>query len=377
MKLQRLRAVARKEFLHVWRDPLSLAMALLMPLILLFLFGYALTLDVDRVPLLVWDQSGTPVSRELVSRFEGSRYFAVCGFAVDYRQIERAIDRRDALLALVIPRDFARDTGAGRDATVQLIVDGSDANTATIAMGYAESVVQGFSTDLMLQAIRRAGGREMRWPLEVRLRAWFNDDLDSRNYMIPGLIAVLMMIIAALLTSLTVAREWERGTMEQLISTPVKGWELVLGKLVPYFAVGMLDVLLAVGMGELLFRVPFRGSLALVFASAAVFLVGALAMGLLISIAARTQALANQMAMVMTFVPAFLLSGLIFAIANMPVPIRAATYLVPARFFITVLRGIYMKGVGLEVLGVPILFLAGFAAVMLIVANRRFRKNLE
>jgi ABC-2 type transport system permease protein len=195
--------------------------------------------------------------------------------------------------------------------------------------------------------------------------------------LIPGLIAVLMMIIAALLTSLTVAREWERGTMEQLISTPVKGWELVLGKLVPYFAVGMLDVLLAVGMGELLFRVPFRGSLALVFASAAVFLVGALAMGLLISIAARTQALANQMAMVMTFVPAFLLSGLIFAIANMPVPIRAATYLVPARFFITVLRGIYMKGVGLEVLGVPILFLAGFAAVMLVVANRRFRKNLE
>ena len=377
MSAQRFAAIARKEFLHVWRDPLSLAMALLMPIILLLLFGYALTLDVDRVPLLVWDQSNTPASRELVSRFTGSRYFRLRGSADEYRSIERAVDRRDVMLALVIPRSFAEDTGAGRDATVQLIVDGSDANTATIAIGYAEAVVQGYSTDLMLQAIRRAGGRELRWPIEVRPRAWFNDDLESRNYMIPGLIAVLMMIIAALLTSLTVAREWERGTMEQLIATPVKRWEVVLGKLVPYFVVGMLDVTLAVALGDLLFRVPLRGSLALVFGTAALFLVGALAMGLLISITARTQALANQMAMVMTFVPAFLLSGLIFSIANMPLPIRVVTYLVPARFFITVMRGVYMKGVGLETLGLPVLFLGLFAALMLAAGIRRFRKNLE
>jgi ABC-2 type transport system permease protein len=374
---QRFRAIARKEFIHVWRDPLSLAMALLMPLILLFLFGYALTLDVDRVPILVWDQSESPASRELISRFEGSRYFFVRGFTGDYRALERAIDRRDAMLALVVPRDFARVTGAGREAHVQLIADGSDANTATIALGYAESVVEAYSGELMLKAIRRMGGREVRTPLELRPRAWFNDDLQSRNFMIPGLIAVLMMIIAALLTSLTVAREWERGTMEQLISTPVKRWELVLGKLVPYFVIGMLDVALAVGMGEVLFRVPFRGNLGLVFGTAAVFLTGALGMGLLISIVARTQALANQMAMVMTFVPAFLLSGLIFAIANMPLPIRAVTYLVPARFFITIMRGLYLKGVGLEILGLPVLFLTGFGVVVLFLATRRFRKTLE
>lgn len=376
MNLRRVRAVARKEFLHVRRDPRSLGMAIVIPMVMLLLFGYALTLDVDRVPVAVWDQSATPESRELAGRFGGSRYFDVRPGAAGYPEIERGFEEGTASAALVIPRDFSARLASGRGAAVQFLVDGSDSNTATIALGYAESAVRGFSRDLAARELRAAGSRVPAEPLEVRPRVWFNPDLESRNYIVPGLIAVIMMAIAALLTSLTFAREWERGTMEQLVSTPVTGPELILGKLLPYFALGILDVALAVGMGEFLFHVPLKGSLVLLFGMAAVFLAGALSLGMVISIVTKSQLLASQLSMILTFLPSFLLSGFVYAIGNMPAPIRAATYAIPSRHLVSALKGIYLKGTGLSVLWREALLLALFCAAMVLLANRKFRKKL-
>jgi ABC-2 type transport system permease protein len=377
MKLTRIWAVARKEVLHILRDPRSLAMGIAIPMLLLVLFGYALSLDVDDVPLLVWDRSETPASRELVSGFQGSRYFSLQGFVEGYDEIERAIDHGDALMAVVVPAGLGRAGADGREPAVPLLVDGSDSNTAALAIGYGENVVRRWGQEVTLERLRRSGGRTVLLPLEVRARVWFNADMESKNYIIPGLIAVIMMVIAALLTSLTVAREWETGTMEQVISTPLKGPELVLGKFLPYFAIGLLDVVLAVLMGAFVFDVPLRGSVALLFAMAMVFLTGALALGLVISIVTKGQLLASQLAMVLTFLPAFLLSGFMYDIGNMPHAIQVFTYLVPARYFVTLLKGIYLKGVGLEVLGPQALLLAAFSAVMLAIAMLKFRKKLE
>ena len=260
---------------------------------------------------------------------------------------------------------------------MQIIVDGSDSNTAAIAIGYAESVVRRWGQRATVAQLQRLGGRSVALPLDVRHRVWFNADMESKNYIIPGLIAVIMMVIASLLTSLTVAREWETGTMEQLISTPVKGPELILGKFLPYFAIGMLDVLLAVLMGEFLFHVPLRGSVVLLFGMAAMFLTGALSLGLVISIVTKSQLLASQLAMVLTFLPAFLLSGFMYDIGNMPRAIQVVTYVVPARYFVALLKGIYLKGVGLEILAPQAVLLAAFAVVMLLIATARFRKSLE
>jgi ABC-2 type transport system permease protein len=280
------------------------------------------------------------------------------------------------MIGLVLPDDFAERVESGRQVGVQLVVDATDANKATIAIGYAEAIAATVSQQSAIDAVRRMGGPRFRPPLEVRPRVWFNEDMESRNYIIPGLIAVIMMVIAALLTSLTVAREWERGTMEQLIATPVKGPELILGKLIPYFAIGMLDVTLAVLMGEFVFHVPLRGNVALIFGMAAIFLAGALSMGMLISIVAKSQLLASQMAMVSTFLPAFLLSGFIVPIHNMPVVIRGITHIVPARYFVAILHGIYLKGVGLEILGLDALLLVVYGAVIVLVANVKFKKRL-
>jgi ABC-2 type transport system permease protein len=243
-------------------------------------------------------------------------------------------------------------------------------------MGYADTVVRAYSQDIVLRQAQRTGGVARRVPLDLRPRVWFNADMESKNYIIPGLIAVIMMVIAALLTSLTVAREWERGTMEQLISTPIKGWELVTGKLLPYFLIGLLDVALAVLMGEFLFQVPLRGSVALLFTLAAVFLAGALALGLVISIVTKSQLLASQLAMVLTFLPSFLLSGFMYAISNMPRPIQLVTYAIPARYFVALLKGIYLKGVGLRILLLEAGLLIVFAVLIVLLAVRKFRKKL-
>ena len=377
MNLRRIGAMARKETLHVIRDPRSIGMGIAIPVILLFLFGYALSLDVEDVPLIVWDQSGTALSREFTQEFIGSRYFKFVRPARSYRDVVLSIDTRQALAGLVIPRDFAAQVDAAQPVRVQWIVDGSDSNTASIATGYAKRVSQSYSQKLVLEEMQRHFSRPFLPPLDLRARVWFNADLESRNYIVPGLIAVIMMVIAALLTSLTVAREWETGTMEQLISTPVKSHEMYIGKLIPYFAIGMFDVLIAVLMGEFLFHVPLRGSVPLLFAMAGTFLLGALSMGLLISIATRKQLLANQVALLATFVPAFLLSGFAFPIENMPPVVQGITYLVPARFLVTILKNIYLKGTGLEVFFPEFVFLVIFTLAMAGLSIKLLRRKLD
>lgn len=376
MNLRRTWAVARKESLHILRDPRALGVSIALPLVLLMLFGYALTLDVDHVPLIVWDQSGTPASRDLAARFTGSPYFSLVASVDRYEAIGEALDNGGALVALVIPREFGQRVAGGRPTEVQIIADGSDANTATIAMNYAEAIVKTFSGEVRLKLARRMGVSPPQAPLDVRTRVWFNTDMISMNYIVPGLIAVIMMLIAALLTSLTVAREWETGTMEQLISTPVRGSELILGKLAPYIAVGALDMVLSVVAGRFLFHVPLRGSLLVLAAMSMVYLVGALSMGILISIAAKNQLLASQVAFMATFLPAFLLSGFMFDISNMPKVLQAVTYLVPARYFVAMLRGLYLKGVGPADLYGEGLFLLGFSALMVVLSLVNFKKRL-
>jgi len=377
MKLRRLRAIAWKETLHILRDARSLGLALVIPMVMLFLFGYALNLDLDRVPLLIWDQSVTPQSRDLVSCFTGSRYFRLVRFVDSYAVIERALDTGEALTALVIPRDYADGLTTGRNSVVQVFLDGSDAYTATMAKGYAESVVGGASLDLVVRDSRRSGLPPPVLPVDVRPRVWYNADMQSRNFIIPGLVGIIMMIISALLTSLTVAREWETGTMEQLISTPVKRIEIILGKLIPYFVIGMFDVLLAVLLGKYLFQVPVRGRVDLIFGSAALFLAGALGVGVLISVITRAQLLSSQLAMIVTYLPALMLSGFVFAIRNMPEPLQWITYVIPARYFVSLLKGIFLKGLRIENLFMELSLLAVFALAMLVLSTIRLRKRLD
>ena len=376
MKLRRLWAVARKESIHIRRDPRSLGLAIGIPMLMLLMFGYALTLDVDRVPLVTWDQSGTPVSRDYLAQFTSSRYFAFQGAVDNYRDLERAIDTRQAWIALVLPSNFARDLAAGRPAAVQAIVDGSDSNTAAIVLGYAQGITLAFNQRITLAEVQRATGATPTPALDLRARVWFNPDLESKNYIIPGIIAVIMGLIAALLTSLTIAREWENGTMEQLISTPIRPAELILGKLLPYFVIGLVDVLIAVLMAVFLFQVPLRGSVPLLFGVAALFVFGTLAQGILISAVARQQLLASQFAMVSTFLPAFLLSGFTFAIANMPIPVQVITHIVPARYFVALVKGIFLRGVGLEAMWPDALFLLLFAVIVAGLAITLFKKRL-
>jgi len=376
MRSQRLLAVARKEFIHLFRDPRSLAIGIALPIIMLLLFGFALTMDVDHVPIVIWNQSQDPLAREYVSHFQASRYFTIVDFVDHYSDVERTIDARNAMAGLIIPVNFSQELQSGKTATVQWIVDGSDSNTATLATGYAQSVTQIFSRDIQISRLELSGKSAPSVPLDLRSRVWFNADMESRNYIIPGLIAVIMMVIAGLLTSLTIAREWDTGTMEQLISTPVKVPELIIGKLIPYFCIAFLDVIIAVLMGQFLFHVPLRGDVFLIFASSVIFLIGALSLGMVISIATKSQLLASQIALVATFLPTFLLSGFSFDIANMPIVLQAISRVLPATYFIKILKGIYLKGVGLSVLYRETLFLIAFATILLLVANVKFKKKM-
>ncbi len=365
----RIRAIAKKEFIQVWRDPFSLLMAFFMPVMLLVIFGYAITLDVNRIRTVVYDQDQSYESRDLVSQFRDSGYFDVIAYLDDSREIDRNLDSGTASAALWIPRDFAKKLRSNRASPVQIVLDGSDSNTATIAQGYIVRITGQFNE-------RLAGGRADP-VVDTRIRVWYNPELKSRNFIVPGLIAVIMSVIAALLTSLTVAREWERGTMEQLISTPVKTPELILGKLVPYFIIGLVDTLVAIGMSVFLFDVPLRGSLTLLIALSSVFLFGALSLGILISIVTKSQVLASQVAMIGTFLPAFLLSGFMFAISNMPKPLQLVTYLVPARYFVAIVKSIFLKGSSLAAIALEGILLIVYAVAVFAVANRKLVKRID
>jgi ABC-2 type transport system permease protein len=376
MSWRRLRAVWIKELHHITRDSRSLAMALAVPVMMLLLYGYALSLDVDRVPALIYDQDRTSASRDLIRQFEGSRFFDVRGFAADYRAIERAIDGNQILMAVVIPPDYSETIGAGGTAPVQIIIDGSDSNTAAIVLGYSETVVRGYSARIRAEVMNRRGGERPVPPIDAHLRVWYNSTLESKNYVVPGLVAVILQIIAALLTSLTIAREWEMGTMEQLLSTPLRPVEIVLGKMLAYFAVGIVDAVVALVVALLVFQVPLRGSVLVLGFSVCIFLSGVLFWGIFVSAVARTQLQAYQMGLVSSFLPAFLLSGFVYAVESMPPVIQAITHIVPARYVVTIMKGVFLKGVGVEVLWGELAFLAVYATAIFLFATRKLNQKL-
>ena len=368
--LMRLLAIARKETIQLRRDRRSMTLAFGLPLVMLLFFGYAITWDVKDLKLAVLDRDGGARARELVTAFESSGYFEITRRLERYAEIDAQLRRGRAAAVLVIPPDFTRDLAAGRSAPVQLLLDGGDANTATIAMGYADAITARYSQLVLLQ------GRGAVPTLLPETRIWYNPTLASRNMIVPGLIAVIMSIIAAMLTALTIAREWERGSMEQLAATPVHRIEVVFGKLMPYLVIGFVDVAVASAVGVFLFGVPLRGSVLLLAAATILFLAGALGLGIAISAMLKSQVLATQVALVVTYMPALLLSGFLFDIASMPAALRAVTLLVPARYYIEVTRGIFLKGAGLEALWLPMLSMIVFAAVGLTLAVTVFRKRI-
>jgi ABC-2 type transport system permease protein len=326
--------------------------------------------------MVVLDLSRTPQSNSLIEDFRGSRYFTIIEQTDSYKPIERAMDQRRALLGLAIPPDYARDLLEGKQTPVQLLFDGSDSNTAQIALGYAQGIVQLHSSHLGDTAQSQKAGSVLAPPVDTRVRVWYNPDLVSRNFIVPGLIAIIIMIIAAMITSLTISREWENGTMEQLLSTPVRPSEVALGKLSAYFVLGFIDMAIALFMGLVVFHVPFKGNPWLLFFSCCVYLFGALGWGIFVSAVNRTQLGAFQLASFTSFLPAFLLSGFIYSIANMPVVIRFIALFVPARYFINIVKGVFLKGVGLEILWFDLLLLVGYGILVFWLAVRKVRQKV-
>ncbi|MBZ5603301.1 MAG: ABC transporter permease [Acidobacteriia bacterium] len=373
MNLRRTRAIFRKEMLHIIRDPRSLVAALLQPLIMLMLFGWALSLDVDHIPAYVYDQSNSPQSRDLINAFQGSRYFSVTE-VTSYHAIEQAIDKRQCLMGVAIPPDFAKQLGQKQPTQVQLLLDGSDSNTASIARGYAESIVALYSGQLQAPVQTAMGNSPAR--VSAEMRVWYNPDLLSQNFIVPGLIAVIVMIIASNLGALTIAREWENGTMEQLLSTPARPSEVAFGKLFAYFVVGFVDMVIALVVGVFVFHVPLKGSVLLLLVSSCLFLFGSLALGILVSASFRTQLLAYQMGSFISFLPAFLLSGFIYSISNMPRVIQFIALFVPARYYMNIARGIFLKGLGVRALWFELLLMVFYCVSVCYFTTRKLRQKV-
>jgi ABC-2 type transport system permease protein len=371
MQFGRLWAMARKETIQLRRDRRSVFLAFALPLFLLLFFGYAITWDVKNIKLAVVNEDGGQSSRQIVDYLEGSGFFEVVSYLPRRALADQELAHGRVTGVLIIPIDFSRNLRSREPAPVQLLLDGSDANTATIALNYSDAILARYSRDIVLN------GQNVVLPVTAEPRVWYNPTLASRNMIVPGLIAVIMSIIAAMLTALTIAREWERGTMEQLAATPVSRFEVVLGKLLPYIAIGLFDVAVTIIAGILIFGVPFKGSVLLLAAMTLLFLIGALGLGIFISAILKSQVLATQAAMVATYLPALLLSGFLFDIRSMPIVLKAITYIIPARYYITVTRGILLKGVGLEVLWVQGVSMLIFAAVGITLATASFTKRIQ
>jgi len=376
MSWRRTFAVARKELVQIWRDSRSLGIVLVMPLALMLLFGYGVNLDTKHIPVYVFDREGSRQSQDLLKRFQSSDYFDVVRTVDNYAALEKAIDSGQARIGLVVPHDFSERLRTGETASVQAIVDATDDNTANLAFGYTDAVVRGFSQEVQVDWLRQQGRPEPKPPISVDARTWFNEDLESKAFIVPGVLALVMSVIGAFLTSLTIAREWERGSMEQLISTPVTPLEIMLGKLAPYFVIGMLNTAVCAAVGIWWFEVPFRGSLVTLFASSALFMMVVLGLGFFISVVGKSQLAASQIALTATFLPAFLLSGFLFSIEQMPAAIRAVTRVIPARYFVSILKSVFLKGSGLALLEGELLALALFAAALTLLATRSFKKKL-
>ena len=377
MSLTRLLAIARKEVLQILRDARSLIIVVLMPAVLVLLFGYGVSLDLKGLPVYVLDQDGSQQSQDLLKHFQASEYFHVERVVNNYPELTRAIDDGHAKMGIVIPWDFSQRLSDGRHVEIQALVDGSDDNTANVLIGYSEAVVQGYSSQMQINWLRGQGISIQPAAMSVETRTWYNEDLESSAFIIPGVLALVMSVIGAFLTSLTIAREWERGTMEQLISTPVTAMEIMLGKLAPYFVLGMFDTIISALIAIYWFDVPFRGSWVTLMVASAMFMVVVLSLGFFISVLAKSQFAASQIALLITFLPAFLLSGFLFSIEQMPIVLQWITRILPARYYVSVLKKIFLKGTPAAMLYADLIPLVVFSIVLALVATRSFHKRLE
>ncbi len=376
MKGHRILAMARKELLQIRRDARSLAIVVLMPVAIMLIFGYGVSFDTKHVPVYVFDRDATHASVDVLKRFQASDYFNVVRAVDNYRDLTAAIDSGACQLAIVIPQGFSDAVHAGGPTSVQAIVDGTDANTANVAMGYTQAIVQSYAQQAQIEWIRKRTPTPANPPIRVETRTWFNEDLVSLHSIVPGVIVMVMAVVGTFLTSLTIAREWERGTMEQLISTPIHPLEIMLGKLGPYVLIGMLDTTVCAVMGVYWFGVPFRGQVSVFLLSSFLFLCVVLSLGYFISIIAKTQLAASQAALLSTFLPAFLLSGFIFPIDQMPIVVQWITHIVPARYYMSILRAVFLKGSSMVFLWSDLLALTLFATFLVFVATRAFKKKL-
>jgi len=374
MNLRKIGAITRKEFYHLIRDYRSLYLAFAIPLILILLFGYALSLDVENVQTVIVDYDGTKQSRDLVRRLDASPYFQVVAHLKNSGEAADWLDHGWTTLALVIPPDWTRNIQADREAPLQVLIDGSDPNFANISAGYITAFLERENTRYLHNFLNRQGMEQMKPPLEGRIRIWFNEDLESRNFIVPGIIAVIIMIVGAMLTSLVIAREYENGTMETIKSLPISAGEFIIGKAIPYFFITLADVLIAVLMGQVLFGIVMKANFWLMITASSLYLAVAITLGLLISSATKSQLVANQVSPLVTFLPSMLLSDFVFPVLNMPPVIQTITYIVPAKYFIDILKGIYMKNLDITYLwpNFAVLFvMAAILAVLNVIVLKR------
>lgn len=374
--LRRIFAISQKEWIQIRRDARSLILSFLSPALLILLFGYALTLDVKHVKFIYMDQDNSSLSRQFMEKFSHTEYLNVLGNVSSYEEIDNRIDRGQTSLALIIPSDFESSLKTNKTVDVQLLVDGSDSMTSTVAFSYITAIVEEFNMNLQKEHLARIGIQSFNVPLEARTRIWYNPELLSKNFIIPGLVILILAIISALITSLTMSREWERGTMETLLTTPVAAQELLIGKIIPYLLIGAIDVVFTLLLGRIIFAVPIHGHFSELLLASMLFLTGTSGLGILLSAATRMQVLSIQTAILATYLPSLILSGFIFPVENMPKLIQGITYLVPAKYMMTIIKGIALKGIGLSLLYTQILFLAIFATVILILAYKKILTRL-
>jgi ABC-2 type transport system permease protein len=368
--------MAGKEWIQVRRDSRSLILSLLAPVFLVLLFGYALNMDVKNVAIAVLDMDRSSTSRQFIEGFAHNEYLTIHSYAENYGDLDGLLDSGAAALALVIPTGFARRLNSGRDADIQLIVDGSDSMSATVSAGYVRAMVVQYNLDRQIRGLAGSGIISFRQPVDVRSRVGYNEQRESRNFIIPGLIVIILAIISALITSLTISREWERGTMESLITTPVRPLEVVAGKIIPYLVIGAFDVVVTFLAGYFIFGIHLRGSFLELLLLALLFLFGTSMLGIVISAVTRVQVVSIQAAMIITYLPSFILSGFIFPIQNMPMLIQGLTYLIPARYMIVIIRSIVLKGIPAMFLKAQIIFMALFALLVFIAAVSRLRSSI-
>jgi ABC-2 type transport system permease protein len=373
--LERIKHMLIKEFLQTFRDPRMRAVILIMPIVQSLVFGYAVTTDITDIPTGVYDLDQTRESRELISRFLGSGYFRAAAHIGDDDQARALMDRGEVRLILHLRKGFGRDLRAGRPAPAQLIVDGTDSNTAGIVLSYSASILDNFNEEILLTQMAGLTGRRPAPPIELAARSWFNPNFESRYYYVPGVIALIVMLITLMLGSMAVVREKEIGTIEQIMVTPITRLEFILGKTLPFAMIGYLNVILITVIAIFWFQVPLRGNLLLLLAANALYLMSTLGLGLLISTVSSTQQQAMMSAFFIYF-PAVLLSGFMFPIANMPEVIQWLTYLNPLRYFLVIIRGIFLKGIGPEFLWPQMAALAGLGLLLLSLAVSRFRKTI-